>query len=1111
MIEDTKIIQAPLWYKDAIFYEVRVRSFFDHSGNGLGDFRGLAQKLDYIKDLGITTIWILPFYSSPMRDDGYDISDYTNVHPDYGNLHDFKFFLKEAHKRDLRVVTELVINHTSIQHPWFQRARNAKPGSKWRNFYVWSDTPERYKGVRIIFKDFEKSNWAWDETAQAYYWHRFYSDQPDLNFDHPEVAKAIFHIVDFWFKMGIDGFRLDAVPYLFEREGTSCENLPQTHAFLKQLKKHVAEKFSDRMLLAEANQWPEDAVAYFGDGDECDMAFHFPLMPRMFMALQMEDRFPLIDILQQTPPLPEPCQWALFLRNHDELTLEMVTDEERDYMYRIYAHDPRARLNLGIRRRLAPLLDNDRRKIELMNSLLFSLPGTPVIYYGDEIGMGDNIYLGDRDGVRTPMQWNSDRNAGFSKANPQKLYLPVIVDPEYHYNTVNVENQQNNPNSLLLWMKRLISVRKKFKAFGRGSIEFLEPKNHKVLAFIRRYGEELILVVANFSRFSQYVELDLSPFKGAKMVELFGGTEFPVVKDDPYFLTLGRHSYYWFSLVAETEGRPPSIASRLSVPLLETKGNWEKIIEERRPLEKTLPDYLRTCHWFAAGAREIKSVAIADVALVSQEGPRFYILFLQVDYHPEGMEKCMLPLACAFGEEAQKLQEDSSKSIVAKVVVEKSKHPKEGVLFDAFEDKEFYKALLGAIFKRRMFKSQKGHISALTLNGIRKGTRASDTVLESIRVKTVFDNAAAFFDEKIVLKIYRRLQEGVNPDLEIGSFLTKSQYSHSFASIRGSLEYKTAAGGTVTLGILQGYVKNQGNAWQYTLEELEKYFEEVAAVQELPQTMASTHLTFLQMSQQEPPAQIANIMGHYLASIRLIGMRTAEMHSALTSDLRLEDFAPEPFTPLYQRGVYQTMRTTLLITFEALRKRLQDIPKEAASSAKLLLESEDKILKQFKEIVGVRVHASRIRCNGNYQLSQLLYTGKDFVVINFEGDASKTFSERKIKVSPLRDLVTMICSFSYASATALKKYLDKTSPTGEKAAVLKDWANVWHRWASAIFLQSYFQATGHCSYIPQSEVELNLLINVFLCDRAICLLSQELTHNVKNAVIPVEMLKNWFL
>ncbi len=552
-LKESHFENDPLWFKDAVIYELHVKTFYDSNGDGIGDFTGLTEKLDYLKNLGITALWLLPFYPSPARDDGYDIANFQDIKPEYGTLRDFKVFIQEAHKRGLRVITELVVNHTSDQHPWFQRARQAKKGSSWRDFYVWSDNPEKYQDARIIFKDFEPSNWSWDPVAKSYFWHRFYSHQPDLNYENPQVQKAILKVINYWMDMGVDGMRLDAVPYLYEREGTNCENLPETYAFLKKMRAHVDSRYSDKMLLAEANQWPEDAAAYFGTGDGCHMAFHFPLMPRMFMALWMEDRFPIIDILEQTPAIPENSQWALFLRNHDELTLEMVTDEERDYMNRVYAKDPMAKINLGIRRRLAPLLTNHRRKIEIMNILLLTLPGTPVIYYGDEIGMGDNYYLGDRDGVRTPMQWNADRNAGFSRANPQKLYLPAIIDPDFHYELVNVENQERKQSSLLWWMRKVITMRNRFKAFGRGRIEFLKPDNSKVFAFIREYQDEIILVVVNLSRFSQVVELDLSHFEGYVPEEIFGRNTFPIIKKSPYVLTLSHFGYYCFLLQKESD------------------------------------------------------------------------------------------------------------------------------------------------------------------------------------------------------------------------------------------------------------------------------------------------------------------------------------------------------------------------------------------------------------------------------------------------------------------------------------------------------------------------------------------------------------------------------
>src|ERR1051325_6627532 len=629
-----------LWYKDGIIYQTHVRAFFDSNDDGIGDFQGLTRKLDYLQDLGVNILWLLPFYPSPLRDDGYDIAHYTTVNPSYGTLSDFKSFLKEAHRRGIRVVTELVINHTSDQHPWFQKSRRAKPGSPWRDYYVWSDTPERYKDARIIFKDFETSNWSWDPVAKAYYWHRFYSHQPDLNFENPAVHEALFKAFDFWMDMGVDAFRLDAIPYLFEREGTTCENLPETHVYLKKLRAHLDAKYQGRMLLAEANQWPEDSLPYFGDGDECHMAFNFPVMPRMYMALAQEDRFPIIDIMQQTPPIPDPCQWAMFLRNHDELTLEMVTDEDRDYMWRTYAKDRQARINLGIRRRLAPLLQNHRGRIHLMNGLLFSLPGTPIIYYGDEIGMGDNIWLGDRNGVRTPMQWSADRNAGFPRANPQQLFLPVIIDPEYHYEQVNVEAQQNSPYSLLWWMKRLIAQRKRFRAFGRGTMEFLFPENRKILAFVRKYEEETILVVANLSRNVQTFELDLSAYRGYVPVELSGGTRFPEVGERRYFLNLGPFAFYWFTL--ERVATTAEISGE-ELPLIGAKSLEEVLADRNRDtLARAILRYVQGRHWFAAKARTVSGIRVREhVALPNKAGA---LALIEVEYTDGEPDLYQLPL-----------------------------------------------------------------------------------------------------------------------------------------------------------------------------------------------------------------------------------------------------------------------------------------------------------------------------------------------------------------------------------------------------------------------------------------------------------------------------------
>ena len=557
-------VSDPLWYKDAIIYELHVKAFADGNNDGVGDFGGLLQKLDYLQELGVTCLWLLPFFPSPLKDDGYDISDYLGVHPSFGTMEDFQAFLSAAHERNLQVLIELVINHTSDQHPWFQAARMAAPGSPEREFYVWNDTAEKYQDARIIFTDTEKSNWTWDPLAKAYYWHRFFSHQPDLNFDNPRVIEEVIKVFRYWLDLGVDAVRLDAIPYLIERDGTNCENLPETHHAIKTIRAEIDQHYANRMILAEANQWPTDVRPYFGEGDECHMAFHFPLMPRIYMSLRQEDRLPILDIMAQTPQIPDTCQWALFLRNHDELTLEMVTMDERDYMYLAYSADPRMRINLGIRRRLAPLLDNNRRRIELLNSLLFSFPGTPVIYYGDEIGMGDNIYLGDRNGVRTPMQWNGDRNAGFSRAIPARLYSPVIMDPVFGYEAINVEAQQSDQSSLLTWVRNMIALRKLFRVFGRGSLEFLNPSNRKILAYVRKYDGEQVLCVANLSRFAQPVDLDLATMEGMVPIEMLGYVEFPVITSQPYRLTLGPYGFLWLELhtpsASAAAARPESLS-----------------------------------------------------------------------------------------------------------------------------------------------------------------------------------------------------------------------------------------------------------------------------------------------------------------------------------------------------------------------------------------------------------------------------------------------------------------------------------------------------------------------------------------------------------------------
>ncbi|HEX9122023.1 MAG TPA: maltose alpha-D-glucosyltransferase [Actinomycetota bacterium] len=1091
--------EEALWYKDAVLYELHVRSYHDANADGIGDFRGLLEKLDYLQDLGVTAVWLLPFYPSPLRDDGYDIADYYAIHPNYGTLRDFRLFLREAHRRGLRVVTEMVMNHTSDQHPWFQRARRNPAGSAHRSRYVWSDTPDRYREARIIFKDFEASNWSWDPLAKAYYWHRFYGHQPDLNYDDPDVRKAMLRVVDHWFEMGVDGMRLDAVPYLFEREGTNCENLPQTHAFLKEVRAHVEQKYRGRMLLAEANQWPEDAVAYMGEGNECHMAFHFPLMPRMFMALQMEDRFPIIDILDQTPPIPETAQWALFLRNHDELTLEMVTDEERDYMYRVYARDPQARINLGIRRRLAPLLGNDRRVIEMVNGLLFSMPGTPVIYYGDEIGMGDNIYLGDRDAVRTPMQWSADRNAGFSRANPQQLYLPVVIDPEYHAEAINVESQQNNPHSLLWWMKRLIALRKRYRAFGRGSLQFLYPENRKALVFLRTYEDERILVVVNLSRAVQYVELDLSAFRGMVPLELFGGTEFPPIGELPYFLTVGPYSFYWFLLQPQTAEEIAAGARR--PPAIEVAGAWHTIFgpRNRKALEDALPSWLQGRRWFGGKARRVKSAELMDAVPVQADSGKVrggravgYVCLVQVEYADGDPETYVLPLACASVEDTRELLEHEPQNVVARLRMREG----ERALYDAMQNPEFAAVLLDAVRRRRKFAGAAGRLEAAPTRVFRALRGPVSESLEPRAMAADQTNTSVAFGDRLVLKLFRRTEEGPNPDLEIGRFLTERTRFEQVPPVAGGLEYRRGRAPALTLGIVHGFVPNEGDAWSFTLDAVRGYLERAQArpledlegVHVPPNPMEAVDL--------EPAPVALETIGAYLEAVRTLGVRTAELHLALASDPEDPAFAPEPVTGHYQRSLYQSMRATANRVFQLVRSERGRLPE-----AERILELQSEILSRFHAVLEPKLTAYRARIHGDFHLGQVLYTGKDFVIIDFEGEPARPVGERRLKRLVLRDVGGMLRSFHYAVSTPV---LGRPGlPAPEEASALRPWMRLWYSTVSAAYLRAYLETAGEAVFVPRSREEFSVLLDAYALEKALYEVAYEANNRPDWLKIPV--------
>jgi maltose alpha-D-glucosyltransferase/alpha-amylase len=1089
----TKLQDDPLWYKDAIIYQLHVKAFYDTNGDGVGDFRGLLEKLDYLQELGITAIWLLPFYPSPLKDDGYDIADYFSVHPGYGTIEDFREFLNEAHRRGLRVITELVINHTSDQNPWFQRARRAPAGSPFRDFYVWSDSPAGYSEARIIFKDFEHSNWTYDPIAKQYFWHRFYSHQPDLNFDNPAVHEAVFQVLDFWLDMGVDGLRLDAVPYLYEREGTNCENLPETHEYLRSLRRHVDSRYRNRMLLAEANQWPEDAAAYFGKGDECHMNFHFPLMPRLFMSLQMEDRFPIIDILDQTPAIPENCQWATFLRNHDELTLEMVTDEERDYMYRMYASDPRARINLGIRRRLAPLLGGSRRKTELISMLLYSLPGAPVLYYGDEIGMGDNFYLGDRNGVRTPMQWSPDRNAGFSRANPQEVYLPVIIDPEYHYEALNVENQERNLSSLLWWTRRVVSMRKRFRAFSRGSTQFLPLENGRVIAFVRQFEGETVLVVANLSRFAQVAELDLSAFAGETPVEVFSRNHFPMIKaQTPYVFTLGSHDVYWLALHAQ--GVAAQSAPEYTVPALSAPPVMDLLLEgvlTESFENRILPAYLNACRWFGGKTRGIRACRVVERIPLAEAGGA-HVILIDITYFDGGIETYLLPLQIAAGPAAAAIRQEAPQAIIARFITEQP--DQEAILFDAVHDEKFRAALFELMARQKSQRAERGVVAGFP------GTLLAGAETPASRVhKVEQSNSSIIYQDRWFLKLYRRIEEGINPDAEIIRFLSERRHFENVPPFGGSIEYRRPRGETRVLGLLLGLVANEGDTWTRALDSLGRFYERVLEARPDPATIPPLSI----FTPNEKASAVLNslIGGVHPERIRQLGERTARMHFALAGEETDAGFSPEPFTSLYQRSVYQSMRGSLRRTLALLQRQVPALEGDIRKLALEVLGGEPEILARVARLLRRKIVCSKIRTHGDFHLGQVLNTGKDFVIIDFEGEPTRSLGERKMKRCALRDVAGMMRSFHYAAHTALSMHRQTVRP--EDVPVLEPWADLWASWISSAYLQSYLESAAGAIFIPDNPEDTETLLEAFLLEKAVYEVGYELNNRPKWIGIPL--------
>ncbi len=1069
----------PEWYRDAVIYQLHVKSFFDSNDDGIGDFPGLLRKLDYIVELGVNVVWLLPFYPSPLRDDGYDISEYRGVHPDYGTLRDAKRFVREAHRRGLRVITELVINHTSDQHPWFQSAREAKPGSKARDYYVWSDTDQRYLGTRIIFLDTEKSNWTWDPVAQGYFWHRFYSHQPDLNFDNPRVLAAVLGVMKFWLDIGVDGLRLDAVPYLIEREGTNNENLPETHEILRRIRAKLDQTYPDRMLLAEANMWPEDTQQYFGTGDECHMAFHFPLMPRMYMAIAQEDRFPISDILRQTPDIPPGCQWAIFLRNHDELTLEMVTDKERDYLWSTYAADRRARINLGIRRRLAPLLQHDRRRVELMNGLLLSMPGTPVIYYGDEIGMGDNIFLRDRDGVRTPMQWTSDRNGGFSRADPASLVLPPLQDALYGFQAVNVEAQSRDPHSLLHWMRRILSVRSRGSFFGRAAMRLLYPGNRKILAYLREHEGRTALCVFNLSRSAQAVELDLSACAGRVPVEMLGDSIFPPIGQLPYLLTLPPYGFYWFELSGE--GALPAWHTPAPEPMPELrthvfKAPLAEMLEGplRSDLEQNeLKDYLLKRRWFSAKNQKLSAAHFNVIAALPTTGGRAVLAEVAVTVG-DTTEWFSLPLAAVDESEA-------TTALPTQLALGRYRRGRSvGFITDGFASDVFAHGVLAALRAGGSLPAgDASEVRFVPSPTLERTPLPADAEIR--RFSAEQSNSSLVIGDSIVLKIIRHLTPGIHPEVEMTRYLTDAGVE-GIAALLGHAERTAADGQPVTVLIAQSFVRNQGDGWGWTLDWLRRAMSEAEAGR----------------------ADAADPFAGYLSFATAIGRRLAEVHAALARPSEDPAFSPEAATRKDSANWVSTVSADLERVFDTLAGRETWDNQDTGGLVQSLLEQRRPLLEAVRHLRSAGGAVLKTRVHGDFHLGQVLVAQGDAVIVDFEGEPARGLDERRAKTSPAKDVAGLLRSFDYAAAMLSAESTQVDTPSLERRRTVLE---LWRQAASGAFLDAYRAVAAAQPHLWLRTAEEQDISDIFLIEKVAYEIGYEIANRPAWLHVPLHGLE----
>lgn len=1079
------------WYKDAIIYELHIKTFFDSNDDGIGDFKGLIQKLDYIRELGVTAIWILPFYPSPLRDDGYDIADYLGINPDYGTIKDFQRFLNEAHKRDLKVITELVLNHTSDRHSWFQRARKSPEKSLYRNYYVWSKTIKKYEGVRIIFGDYEQSNWTWDDEAQAYYWHRFYAHQPDLNYDNPHVQKEVFKIIDFWMDMGVDGFRLDAVPYLYQREGTNCENLPQTHMFLKKLRKHVDSRSKEKtiMLLAEANQWPEDAIEYFGNDDECHMCFHFPVMPRLFMAIQMEDTFPILDILEQTPNIPPDSQWGLFLRNHDELTLEMVSDEERDFMHRMYAKDPRTIVNLGIRRRLAPLLGNDRRRIELMYIMLFSFPGTPFIYYGDEIGMGDNVYLGDRHGVRTPMQWSNAPNAGFSRSNPQQLYLPLVIDPAYHHNYINVENQEYNPSSLLWWIRQVLSIRKNHIAFGRGEIEIIHTGNKKVLAFLRKYEDEIILAVINLSRFSQDASLELQKYEGYTPVELFSHNRFLLISQTPYRITMNRHGYYWMLLEQPKE----IISEPCKIIEIDVPVKWHNVFEGSCAQElasKALRNYLKKAHWFNIQSKTVRNITLVDTIAASRAKNAPVLLIYRALFQNFQEETYLVAADFAYTVDIPQEVLQAPDSLICMLRVD----GKEGYLYDAVYSQSFRTELIALFLRKKRIPGKTGSIE-ITFNETVKRSAISGNIPDNSKILTEkMKNVHIDFGKRFFGKIYRKMEEGIPPEREIMKYLGNTMgYAH-IPKFLGVIDYKDKENINYQLALLEEWIGEANDTSVFIKNATASFIDEIVSQKPKSPNKKGDGSYDIKTNLQDIPKEILAYTGEFVYEmIELLGKRIAQMHLCLASVENGDAFKPQELSEINLRSHYQSFRNVFRRVCIDLKDQDTILKTCHKEDVRNFLESEEEVLRWFQGIYERNINGLKIRNHDNLNLENILFNGKDFIIIDWGGNKDKQVSERRLKRTVFSDIAAVVYSMDTAISDAIRLYPDVVD---EEDSFILEWREIFSYTLISVFIKSYMDAVAvNPSITPEKDEDFIKLLDMALLKKSSVNLQNALKEN----------------